>query len=107
MSAWDPWWVHGDYGETYHGAPQHEDEDNADLKPDRHEMTEPQRRADTLIRLAVMHAASSTRHVLYANILLDEGKVDLAETILMRGKTEQALADEAIRQAKEIIGTFA
>ena len=21
MSAWDPWWVHGDYAETYHGAP--------------------------------------------------------------------------------------
>lgn len=30
MSAWDPWWVHGDYAETYHGAPQHEDEDNYD-----------------------------------------------------------------------------
>ena len=71
------------------------------------EMTPTQRRADSLIRLAKMHAASSTRHALHASILLDEGKVDLAETILMRGKTEQALADEAIRQAKEIIGTFA
>lgn len=24
MSAWDPWWVHGDYAETYHGAPLNE-----------------------------------------------------------------------------------
>ena len=22
MSAWDPWWVVGDYAETYHGAPE-------------------------------------------------------------------------------------
>ena len=26
MSPWDPWWVHGDYAETYHGAPADEDE---------------------------------------------------------------------------------
>ena len=26
MSAWDPWWVHGDYAETYHGAPDNEDD---------------------------------------------------------------------------------
>ncbi len=26
MSAWDPWWVHGDYAETYHGAPDEEDD---------------------------------------------------------------------------------
>ena len=26
MSAWDPWWVHGDYAETYHGAPEDEGE---------------------------------------------------------------------------------
>ena len=25
MSAWDPWWVYGDYAETYHGAPDDED----------------------------------------------------------------------------------
>lgn len=24
MSAWDPWWVIGDYAETYHGAPDDE-----------------------------------------------------------------------------------
>lgn len=26
MSTWDPWWVHGDYAETYHGAPDDEDD---------------------------------------------------------------------------------
>ena len=27
MNAWDPWWVHGDYAETYHGAPDEEADD--------------------------------------------------------------------------------
>lgn len=27
MSAWDPWWVRGDYAETYHGSPEVEDFD--------------------------------------------------------------------------------
>ncbi len=27
MSAWDPWWVHGDYADTYHGAPENEDDE--------------------------------------------------------------------------------
>jgi hypothetical protein len=69
-------------------------------------VTEAERRADTLIRKAKMHAASSTRHAMQASLLLDEGKTDLAETVLMRGKTQQALADEAIRQAREIVGTL-
>jgi hypothetical protein len=68
--------------------------------------TPAQQRADTLIRQAKMYAASSTRHAMQASLLLDEGKTDLAETILMRGKTQQALADEAIRQAREIVATL-
>lgn len=27
MSAWDPWWAHGDYAETYHGAPDGENDE--------------------------------------------------------------------------------
>ena len=27
MSAWDPWWVHGDYAETYHAAREDDGED--------------------------------------------------------------------------------
>jgi hypothetical protein len=67
---------------------------------------EAQRRADILIRTAKMHAASSTRHAMHASILLDEGKNDLAETVLMRGRVSQALAEEALRQAREIVGTL-
>jgi hypothetical protein len=34
MSAWDPWWVHGDYAETYHGAPDEEDEAEPEEHPE-------------------------------------------------------------------------
>jgi hypothetical protein len=33
MSAWDPWWVIGDYAETYHGAPDDEDTDEGEPIP--------------------------------------------------------------------------
>ncbi len=69
-------------------------------------MTNAQAQAAILIRAAKMHAGESTRFALQASLLLNEGKTDLAETVLMRGKVQQALADEAIRQAKEIIGTL-
>ena len=32
MSAWDPWWVHGDYADTYHGSADDEEDDLAELE---------------------------------------------------------------------------
>lgn len=35
MSAWDPWWVHGDYAETYHGAADEDDLVQLEAQSDR------------------------------------------------------------------------
>jgi hypothetical protein len=67
---------------------------------------EAKERAESFLRLARHHGGESGKYALQASLLLDEGKRDLAATVLMRGRTEQVLAEHYAQQAKEIIGEY-
>jgi hypothetical protein len=62
----------------------------------------PREQAASFARLAKHHGGEAGRYALKASILLNEGKRDLAETTLLRAKTEHALAEHYLAEAERI-----